>query len=74
MGINNPRNVRHAAKQGWFVIDIPNSVFDETISYLGLVYWSKTNATGGVVSTFQPTCRFAFENEQDLAWFKLKWL
>lgn len=75
MGVNNPRNVRHAIRQGWFVVDIPNSVFDSgQVSYMSLIFWARENTTAGFVSSFQPTCRFAFQSESDLAWFKLKWI
>ena len=75
MGVNNPRNVRHAIKQGWTVYDVPNSVFDtKQISYLGLVLWAQSNMSDCFVSSFQPTCRFAFRLESDASWFNLKWL
>lgn len=79
MGLNCPRTVRHARKAGWTVLELTPAIRQELFTlkdctYMSLIIWATQNSTGGFVSSFQPNCLFAFQNEADAGWFRLKWL
>jgi hypothetical protein len=67
---HNPRSVRGAVKQGWYVVDVDPRKRD--VSWMTLCLWAERGLGGYWVASHWLK-QFAFESGADAVAFKLKW-
>ena len=74
-GIKNPRRMRSAVRAGWHVIEVDDvGRTKRNISHLGLMIWTDANKIGRYITSYNGhLSKFAFEQIEDAAFFKLKW-
>jgi hypothetical protein len=72
----NFRSVTRAHRSGWYLVEMGiDDRNKHTVSHFGLMIWSDKNCQGRYVANYQDgyKSRFAFENIEDAAFFKLRW-
>lgn len=70
-----PKSVRGAERRGYHIVELPlSNLNDRQTSWLGVNIWCTRQVKGHFVSRFHPDYKFAFQNEQDAVWFRLKWV
>ncbi len=73
--VYRPRRMRGAIRAGWHVVEVDSrSRQGNLVSHLGLMIWIDANNIGNYIATYNGhLSKFAFEQIEDAAFFKLKW-
>jgi hypothetical protein len=66
--------MRSAVRAGWHIVEVDNAKRSNFVSHLNLMLWTDANKIGRYITSYNGyQSKFAFEQIEDAAFFKLKW-